>query len=82
MHDSGVLTVQDDTCKVSIGLEAEVSPEANDKPGVNPVAASIHSKLAGDVDLCFQAKRSDASQSGCSSSNCHALLALSISTYG
>jgi hypothetical protein len=55
--------VQVDTCKVSIGLEPDVSPEANDKPDVNPVAASTHSKLAGDLHLCSQARMSDAHHS-------------------
>ena len=67
MHDSGVLiivmTCASDTCKVSISLEIEVSPEANDKPDVKFVAASTHSKLADDVHLCFQTRRSDAHHS-------------------
>ena len=55
--------MQVDTCEVSISLEIEVSGEANDKPDVNFVAASTHSKLADDVHLCFQARMSDAHHS-------------------
>ena len=46
--------VQVDTCKVSIGCEPEVTPEANDKPNANVVTASEHSKLAGDPPVCLQ----------------------------
>jgi hypothetical protein len=63
MHDNDALIVmiyvQVVTRKVSIVFEAEVSPEANGKPGVNPVAASTHSKVAGDVHLCFQTRMCD-----------------------
>ena len=55
--------MQVDTCQVSIGCEPEVTPEANDKHDANFVAASVHSKLAGDVHLCFQARMSVAHHS-------------------
>lgn len=62
MHDSGVFTVTKHASCHMQGqhcFEEEVSREANDKPDVNPVAASTHSKLAGDMQLCFQARMCD-----------------------